>query len=71
MKTAGSEAVPLDTLAEIIINTAVRQQQEKLTNIRDVFNAADLDKSGTLELNEFKILFKLVSETNEANKIFD
>jgi hypothetical protein len=43
LKTAGNEAVPLDTLAEIVINTAARLQEEKLQNLRDVFNAADLD----------------------------
>ena len=62
----------MDTLAEIVINTSSRLQEEKIQNLRDVFNAADLDQSGTLEYQEFKILFKLMTdEKTSAAKIFD
>jgi hypothetical protein len=69
---SSSDAVPLDSLAELAITTAVRLQQEKLTNIRDVFKAADLDGNGHLDLNEFKILYKLITENKAPlTKLFD
>lgn len=65
---AVSEAIPLDTLASFIIDLANRLQRDKLQNIRDIFFAADLNGSRTLDLTEFKVLAKLFNNKQKNIK---
>ena len=56
---SSSEAIPLDTLAEFIILTNLKLLNEKKDNIREIFEACDLNGNGDLEIGEIKIIFKL------------
>jgi Ca2+-binding EF-hand superfamily protein len=50
----------LDDFAEFIIHTTNQLQAEKLQNIEDIFNAADLNHNGVLQFNEFRTIFRIL-----------
>ena len=62
-----------------MIHTTNQLQYEKLKNIEDIFNAADLTHSGVLDYSELLTLYKMLGpsdqtdaqQKNEARKLFD
>jgi Ca2+-binding EF-hand superfamily protein len=54
------EAISLDSLAEMVINTINSLQNEKIQNIEDLFHAADMSATGVISYDEFRTLYKLI-----------
>ena len=64
------EAVTIDHLGELVIKTISQLQTEKIQNIEDLFHAADLNASGIINFDEFRILYNIiVIQTEETTDI--
>jgi Ca2+-binding EF-hand superfamily protein len=57
-----SEAVSIDLFADYVIKLTNKMKQEKSQNIRDIFEASDLNHNKDLEYKEVKVILKLFSE---------
>lgn len=57
----------LDDFAEFVIHTTNQLQAEKLQNIQDIFQAADLNNSQILGFNELKTLYKLLCNQHSGD----
>jgi Ca2+-binding EF-hand superfamily protein len=64
-----NEGLPFDTLAEFIIDTVLNLQNQKLENLRDIFNAADLNGNGVMDFDEIKILSSLLQSSKTPTKL--
>jgi len=64
--------VPLDSLAELIVDIHCRLHDERYSNLCDIYDASDLNGNGAMDYNEFKLLQSLfMPEKVNMKRIFD
>jgi len=64
--------VPLDSLAELIIDIHCRLHDERYRNMCDIYDAADLNGDGSMDYHEFKLLQSLfMPEKVNLKRVFD